>query len=66
MTISYQEPLVFSVSLLCFQILTIKLFLWQKAGLTYAISVVNCKNISNFIISLFFFFFFEFLIIDVP
>ena len=41
LTISYQEPFVFTVSLLCFQIFTVKLILRPKMGLTHAISIVN-------------------------
>ena len=41
LTISYQKPFVFSVSLFCFQIFTIKFNLWPKVGLTYAISIVK-------------------------
>ena len=52
LTISYQEPFVFSVSVFCFQIFTVQLNLRPKIGLTYAISVVKW---------FFFFFFFFFL-----
>ena len=41
LTISYQEPFYFTVSLLCFQIFTVKLILWPKMGSTHAISIVN-------------------------
>ena len=40
-TISYQKPLVFSVSVFCSQICTLKLNLQPKIGLTYAISMVK-------------------------
>ena len=38
-TVSYQKPFVFSVSVFCSQIFTLKLNLWPKIGLTYAISI---------------------------
>ena len=41
LTISYQKPFVFSVSMFCSQIFTLKLNLWPKIGLTYAISIVK-------------------------
>ena len=41
MTISYQKPFVFSVSVFYFQICTQKLNLWPKIGLTYAIFIVK-------------------------
>ena len=41
LTIFYQELFVFSVSLFCSQICTIKLNLRPKIGLTYAISIVK-------------------------
>ena len=40
-TISYQRPFVFSISVFCSQIFTLKLNLWLKVGLTYAISIVK-------------------------
>ena len=40
-SISYQKPFVFSVSVFCSQIFTVKLNLWQEIGLTYAISIVK-------------------------
>ena len=39
MTISYQKPFVFSVSVFCSQICTLKLNLRPNIGLTYAISI---------------------------
>ena len=41
LTISNQKPFVFSVSVFCSQIFTIKLNLWPKIDLTYAISIVK-------------------------
>ena len=41
LTISYQKPFVFSVSVFCSQIFTLKLNLRWKIGLTYAISIVK-------------------------
>ena len=41
MTISYQKPFVFSVCVFCSQICTLKLNLWPKIGMTYAISIVK-------------------------
>ena len=41
MTISYQKPFVFSVSVFCSQICTLKLNLGPKNDLAYAISIVN-------------------------
>ena len=41
LTIPYQKPFVFFVSVFCFQILTLKLKLRPKIGLTYAISIVK-------------------------
>ena len=41
LTISYQKPFVFSVSMFCSQIFTLKLNLRPKIGLTYAISIVK-------------------------
>ena len=41
LTISYQKPFVFSVSVFCSQIFTLKLNLWPKIGLAYAISIVK-------------------------
>ena len=41
LTISYQESFVFSLSVQCFQIFTVKLILPPKKGLPYAISIVN-------------------------
>ena len=41
LTISYQKPFVFSVSVFCSQICTLKLNLSPKVGLTYAISIVK-------------------------
>ena len=40
-TISYQKPLVFPVSMFCFQISNLKLNLRPNIGLTYAISIVK-------------------------
>ena len=40
-TISYQKPFVFSISVFCFQIFTLKLNLRLKVGLTYAVSIVK-------------------------
>ena len=40
-TISYQKPFVFSISVFCSQIFTLKLNLRLKVGLTYAISTVK-------------------------
>ena len=39
--ISYQQPFVFSNSMFCSQIFTVKLNLKPKIGLTYAISIVK-------------------------
>ena len=41
LTISNQKPFVFSVSVFCSQIFTVKLNLRPKIGLTYAISIVK-------------------------
>ena len=41
LTISYQKPFVFSVSVFCSQICTLKLNLWQKIGLTYVHPLVK-------------------------
>ena len=41
LTISYQKPFVFYVSVFCSQIFTQKLKLRPKVGLTYAISIVK-------------------------
>ena len=41
LTISYQKPFIFSVSVFCSQIFTLKLNLQPKIGLTYAISIVK-------------------------
>ena len=41
LTIPYQEPFVFSVSVLCYQIFTLKLKLQPNICLTYAISIVK-------------------------
>ena len=41
LTIFYQKPFVFSVSVFCSQICTLKLNLSPKIGLTYAISIVK-------------------------
>ena len=41
LTISYQEPFVFTVSLLCFQMFTVKLILWPKMCLTHTISKLD-------------------------
>ena len=41
LTISYQKPFVFSVSVFCSQIFTLQLNLWPKIGLTYAFSIVK-------------------------
>ena len=41
LTISYQKPFVFSVSVFCSQIFTLKLNLRPNIGLTYAISIVK-------------------------
>ena len=40
LTISYQKPFVFHVSVFCSQICTLKLILSPKVGLTYAMSIV--------------------------
>ena len=40
LTISYQGPFVFTVSLLCFQIFSVNLILWPKMGLTHSVSRV--------------------------
>ena len=57
LTISYQKPFVFSVSVFCFQICTLKLNLLPKIGLTYAISIVKWF-FWNFCLSKYFLFFF--------
>ena len=41
LTISYQKPFVFSVSVFCSQICTLKLYLWPKISLTYTVSIVK-------------------------
>ena len=41
LTISYHKPFVFSVSVFCSQICTLKLYLSPRIGLTYAISIVK-------------------------
>ena len=41
LTISYQKPIVFSVSVFCSHIFTQKLNLRPKVGLTYAVSIVK-------------------------
>ena len=41
LTISYQKLFVFSVSVVCSQVFTLKLNLQPKIGLTYAISIVK-------------------------
>ena len=41
LTISYQKPFVFSISVFCCQIFTLKLNLRLKVVLTYAISIVK-------------------------
>ena len=41
LTTSNQKPFIFSVSVICSQIFTVKLNLWPKIGLTYAISIVK-------------------------
>ena len=41
LTISYQKPFVFSVSVFCCQIFTLKLNLRPKVGLTHAFSIVK-------------------------
>ena len=53
LTISYQKPFVFSVSVFCSQISTQKLNLRSKIGLTYAIFIV--KDILNFLSTKIFF-----------
>ena len=57
LTISYQKLFVFSVSVFCSQIFTLKLNLHQKLGLTYAISIVKCF-FWNFIVKKYFLSFF--------
>ena len=42
LTISYQKPFVFSVSVFCYRKFTTKLNLRPNIGLTYAISTVKC------------------------
>ena len=54
LTISYQKPFVFSVSLFCSQISTLKLNLRPKLGLTYAISIVKWFFL-NFLLRRYFF-----------
>ena len=41
LTISYQKLFVFPVSVFCSEIFALKLNLWSKVGLTYAISIVK-------------------------
>ena len=41
LTISYQKPFVFPISMFCSQIFTLKLNLRLNVGLTYAISIVK-------------------------
>ena len=41
LTISYQKPFVFPISVLCSQIFTLILNIRPKVGLTYAISIVK-------------------------
>ena len=57
---SYQEPFVLSISLLCFQIFVVKLISWPKMGQTYAISIVNW-SFGKIVLENFFFFFFFFM-----
>ena len=45
LTISSQKPFVFSVSVFCSQICTLKLNLSPKTGLTYSISIKWCFGI---------------------
>ena len=54
------RTLVFSISVLCFQIFTVKLILWSKMGLIYAISIVNWIFWKNFIRNYFLLFFTDF------
>ena len=49
LTISYQKPIVFSVSVFCSQIYTLKLNLWPKIGLTYASSKEKWYFFFNFV-----------------
>ena len=41
LSISYQKPFVFYVSVFCSKIFTLELNSWEKLGLTYAISMVK-------------------------
>ena len=56
MSIFYQKPLVFSVSVFCSQIFTVKLNLRLKIDLTYAISIVNWFYIFFVLENIFFIF----------
>ena len=49
-----------SIFLLCFQIFTVKLILWPKMGLTYAISTRNFSFEKNLSENIFLFFFYGF------
>ena len=60
LTISYQKPFVFSVSVFCSQICTLKLNLSPKIGLTYAISIVKWFFCNFCLSNLFLLFFAEF------
>ena len=57
LTISYQKPFVFSVSVFCFQICTLKLNLLPKIGLAYSSSVVKWFFL-NFLLRKYFLLFF--------
>ena len=55
LAISYQKPFVFSVSVFCSQICTLKLNLVPKIGLTYASSIVKWFFL-NFYLRIYFYF----------
>ena len=66
LTISYQKPFVFSVSVFCFQIFTLKLKFRPKFGLIYAISIVKWFFGFFFFLRKYFFYFLYWIwIIDV-
>ena len=65
LTIPYQKPFVFSVSVFCSQLCTLKLNLSPKVDLTYAISIVKWFFEIFVLVNIFYFFFCWIWIIDV-
>ena len=64
LTTAYQNPFVFSVSVFCSQICTLKLNLRQKIGLNSAISIVVIVFFLIFVLEIIFYFFFaEFILL---